>query len=98
MPIQKAFLGKGEEREGQCEKLTKSDLCCACAVNLEDTKSLPSQQKNDTVPHCKMDQRLIFQAACFAGEFNYPVYDNFFLVFCNCKETPNQNSLFSLFW
>lgn len=39
-----------EERERQGENLTMPDLSCAYAVNLEDTKTQPSQQKNKCAP------------------------------------------------
>lgn len=42
MSVQTAFWGKREEREGQCGKLTMSDLSYASAISLSDTKPLLS--------------------------------------------------------
>lgn len=86
------FLSEGGE--GLCVKLTVSGPSPACVVNLWDATSLPLQQKNSSVPQLKMDQQLIFQWLVFWGIQLSCVWQ-LLLVFCSCKETPNNS--FSLF-
>lgn len=90
----RCFLWEGGE--GLYVKPTTSGPSPACVVNLWDATTLPSQQKNSGMPQCNMDQQVIFQRLVFWGIQLSCVWQ-LLLVFCSCKETPNQNSSFSLF-
>lgn len=69
--IEGVLREEGGER-GQCGKLTTSDLTCASVVSLKDKKPLLSQQKKNSVTHCKMEQWLVIQVACFPEESIIP--------------------------